>query len=239
MIHRHQTRGKQGGYALVTSIIFLVILTIVAVAALKSSGLEARMGANTAFHTQALEGSELVRHTVDTLIDANVFNRGWPSSKAGGQVADNQFDCDSLSLIMGPNASPCGSGTTTVGYTIKTDPIRGGLRTWFDNNNGNTGFNPNSLHIDATYTQVIDSKRTINGGLSVYKLYAGLVPGSGSQMDAGYLGLGRSAAAGGGRIFFYVNGDACDYGSSTDCSTSHGAQSSVDTSAVYRELIRN
>jgi len=224
------TPARQGGYALITVIIFLVLLSIIALSTLKNSGLEARMGANGALHAQAFESSEMSRHLIDTLIDANVTARGWPAS-IGGSVANGDFDCGAASLLIIAAASNnCTSDKTAnaIGYSIVN--ASSAPQNWF-NGNTETSFNPNSLDTDANYKQALDSTHTVTGAVSVYKLYTTLAAGAGSQQAAGYLGLGRSAAAGGGYIFFYINSHGLDFTASP--------QASADTSAIFRDLIRN
>ena len=48
---RSRTSAPSQGFVLVTALIFLVVLTLVAVTAVKSTGLELRMSSNNALHT--------------------------------------------------------------------------------------------------------------------------------------------------------------------------------------------
>jgi Tfp pilus assembly protein PilX len=242
----------QRGYALITTILFLVMLTVVALAVLKSSGLEARMSNNTAYHTQSLESSETSRRTVDALIDANVFYRGWPNSSGiGGAIPAADFDPTVTALILSAAAcplSPSYSGTT-AGYNLCYFGGTSAPRNWFDHNSecGEATvitpcplFNPESVNEDATFTQPFTYGSGSSGSgvtkyetsvVGVYKLAVTLAAGAGSQQAAGYLGLGRAAAAGGGNIYFYINGHGRDY--------SGTPQASVDSSAVFRDTIRD
>ncbi|MDR3419096.1 MAG: PilX N-terminal domain-containing pilus assembly protein [Nevskia sp.] len=230
----------QGGYALVTAILFLVLLTLVALTTVKNSGLEAKMGTNSALHTEAFESSEAGRHTIDTLIDAHVYTRGWPKTAAGGTVDDSQFDNYTKALIAG--AAACPTTSTSPGYTLCEDSGSNTPRNWY---NGNSECNygattpcnkfPGNLDQDASYVSSFTpggSSSTLNltATVSVYRVFITLAAGEGAQMAAGYQGLGRAAAAGGSNLYFLINGHGKDYSN---------YQEAADTSALYREVIKN
>lgn len=67
------------GFVLVTALIFLVVLTLVAVTAVKSTGLELRMSSNNALHTEAFEAAEAPRQVVGRLLEKLGFDpaTGW------------------------------------------------------------------------------------------------------------------------------------------------------------------
>ena len=245
--------SKQGGYVLITVIIFLVLLTLVAVAALKNSGLEARMGSNASLHAQSFESSETSRSLVDSvsLVDANVFYRGWPNSTAiGGTVPLADYDPTVASLLAAAKTCPL-SPTSSNGFTLCLNPATKAPRNWYDHNSecGEAtplspcpAFAQNSLDQDATFTQSFSPSTNSSaptlyetGIVSVYKMSTTLSAGAGSAQISGYLGLGRSAAAGGGLLYFYINAR----GHNINSSATSTAQAGVDTSAIYRDVIRN
>jgi hypothetical protein len=80
------------GFALITALIFLVVLTLVAVIATRSAGLELRMSANSAQFTEAFEASEAPRQITTRLLQAlgNNLGSGWPRS-IGGSTEDALF----------------------------------------------------------------------------------------------------------------------------------------------------
>ena len=235
---------RQRGYVLITSIIFLVLLILVALVALKNSGLEARMGANNALHTQAFEASEGSRRLVNILVDTNVFNRGWPVNAAGGLVNDSEFDSVSLSLLTNPYTS-CGTSTAPTSYGICLYPLAGTPNNWYFQNSECSGAFPcskfpNGLDIDAQYKVPLTTSSSSSGGsssqmvagsMSIFKLNAAIAPGSGAQMNAGYLGAGHGTASNGSYLYFYINSHGLNQGTT--------AQAGVDTSTIYRDVIRN
>ena len=237
-------------YALVTSILFLVMLTLVALATLKGSGLEARMSSNNAYHTQSLESSETGRRTIDALIDANLYYRGWPNTTGiNGTVAVADFDPTVTALIAGSAACPLAPSysTSSVGYTLCWFGGTKVPRNWYDHNSecGEASaitpcplFSPNALNQDAAYTQSFNPSASTSSPtlyetstVAVYKLAVTLAAGAGTQQVSGYLGLGRAAAAGGSNIFYYVNGHGRDFSTTP--------QASLDSSSVFRDTIRN
>ncbi|MDB5977778.1 MAG: hypothetical protein JWR07_4538 [Nevskia sp.] len=239
---------RQQGYVLITSIIFMVLLTMVALVALKNSGMEARMGANNALHTQAFEASETSRRLLSILVDTNVFNRGWPSTAAGGSVNDSEFDSVSVGLLTAPHTS-CGTSTAPTTYGVCLYPLGSAPIDWFFQNTECSGAFPcakfpGSLDIDAQYKVPLTfgsssggssssggTPPMISGTIAVFKLNAALAPGSGAQMNAGYLGAGHGTASNGSYLYFFINGHGVDQ--------SVTPQAGADTSTIFRDVIRN
>jgi Tfp pilus assembly protein PilX len=245
--------STQNGYVLITVIMFMVLLTLVALAALKNSGLEARMGGNANLHAQSFESSETARSLADSisLIDANVFYRGWPNSTAiGGTIPVADYDAGVVGMIAASKACPL-NPTSSNGFTLCLNPATKAPRNWYDHNSEcgeATPLSPcpvfvqNNLDQDATYTQSFNPSTSSSapslyqtGIVSVYKMTTTLATGAGSAQSSGYLGLGRSAAAGGGLLYFHINARGHDTGSSATSTP----QAGVDTSAIYRDVIRN
>jgi Tfp pilus assembly protein PilX len=211
------------GFALVTAMIFLVLLTLVALVALRSSGLEALTSSNNAQRMEALESSETARTTIGDIVDAHVYNHGWPTTVAGGQVSTAEFGTMPAGLtIQFPTSGGCSAASGTV-------------PNWYGSNSESTPFDPTTLDCDATYTYTTNTGNslvTVFASLSVYKLRVDTAPGAGTAMVQGYEGVGRALAAGGGNIFFYLRSRGKDLSGST-------GSSNYDTSADYRYVIRN
>jgi len=68
------TRETASGFVLVTAMIFLAVLTLVAVIAVRSSGLELRMSSNLALQTEAFEASEAARRLLGPVVETVGFN---------------------------------------------------------------------------------------------------------------------------------------------------------------------
>lgn len=67
----------QRGVALFTAMVLLFALTIAAITAIRSTTLDYRIVANTAYHDQAFEVSERSRRMVGSVLDAHIDERGW------------------------------------------------------------------------------------------------------------------------------------------------------------------
>lgn len=223
-----------GGYALVTALIFLVLLTLVALAAIRGSGLEAKMSANNAARTEAFESSELPRAAVTNLIDALCYADGWPSAIGG----------DATTF----------TGAIPTGLGIVNDS--GGKPRYWCNENWGTEFEPDKLAkcgtTDSLFTEgcaanfrlnypsgsVPPASASIgdvvlNADLAVHRLYVTGAPGAGQAQVYGYAPPGISAAGGGGNIFFYIN----SHGTQNDASGA--AKAGYNTSTAFRYVIRN
>lgn len=213
---RATPRGSQGtqGYALVTSLVFLVVLTLVAITAMQGSTVELKMGRNEALRAEAFEASDSPRQVVSRLVDVHTFARGWPES-AGGSVPDSDFAYE-----------------LPAGLTISDPDDSGGGDNWYDNNT-EAAFDPQAIDVDASLDNVLEldgqEPYEVTTEFSVYKLRTGINPGSGAAMVAGYEGTGKAAAASGGSIYFYVGSTGTD---------ASGEATSV-TGADYRHIIRN
>lgn len=88
---RRLVPGGEKGVALFVGLIFLVILSLVALVAMRGTLLDMRMTSATARHEQAFEASETAREIPEAMLALHVFNRGWPSSW-GGTVPNALFD---------------------------------------------------------------------------------------------------------------------------------------------------
>ncbi len=222
-------RGYRGtnGYALVTALMFLLILTGVAITALRSTGLELRMSSNYAIRTEAFEASEGPRLLLLPILEAHAFSRGWPKTTPsdasfGGSIEPNLFDY-------------------TIPAEMSITKVSGKPRDWYVSNSEKDAapsflFNPMApanLAVDASYARDITPSGSATfrtaSTLSVYKLRTDINPGSGAAMVSGYEGVGKATAAAGANVFFYVQSNG------TDPST----ESSYLTGSSYRHVIRN
>lgn len=215
-------RRQQSGFALVVSLILLTILTMVAVIATRGSGLEVQMAGNSVARIEALDVSESTRRPMGEVIDAHTFARGWPVT-LGGTVPVDDFDFElPAGLLL------CGTDGEATACDDQGEP-----RSWYlGNSESGTGFDPAQLDRDAELQRASTETLPIplQSRMAIYKLVTDLNPGAGSAMVAGYEGVGKSAAAGGGRVFYYV--------SSTGVSANDNL-AEAETGANYRYVIQN
>jgi Tfp pilus assembly protein PilX len=209
---------QQRGYVLITSLIFMLVLTLVAVTAMDMTTMDLRMSNNTSLKARSLEASEGLRNIGGELLDAHAYNRGWPKS-ISGSIENNVFN------VTIP------SGVSIVDVTNKL----------YDNNDISTdGTNPESIFTPDTLVTDMTYQRDANGDgdytdaedtdatMSVYKVAKVTIPGSGTCQVCGYEGTGKSAAAGGVVVFFDLRSNG----------TSAGGAKTV-TVAEYRHVVRN
>lgn len=210
-------RARNKGYALITAVIFLMVLTTVSFYALKNTGLELKMSANNSMSAEAFGAAEVTRTLVSQLIEPHVYSRGWPET-AGGSIADDAFGYDiPMGLTLAKNSKAAAPDDWYSGSFITS-----------------SSFNPTDLSTaSANYSRDVASADSGNYKLqatvAVRKLRADISPGSGAAMSAGYDGLGKSVAAGGGNLFFYVVARGQDPNS----------QAVAFTASTYRYVIRN
>lgn len=206
--------SRQGGFSLITAIIFLVVLLLVSSAAIRGTTLEVKMSGNDLQKAQAFEASETPRMITSDLLDVHTFNRGWPTS-VGGTISNTLFDYD----------MPTGLKLGDADNDSRPDNLYVG--------NTEAAFSPQALDSDATYQRSLtptgQTPVTLDSSLSVFKLRTDIATGAGSAMVQGYEGLGKSSAAAGGNIFFDVRSTGTD----------PGGEARVSTAATYRHVIRN
>ena len=169
-------RQRPRGYALVTSIIFLVLLTLVALAAIRGTGLEVKSTANSTLRAEAFAASEIARTLVSRQIDTLCGNAGTEGlvDEDGGSAL---VAIPGLDILDGGNW--CVDSATPFVHA------------------------PGAGTPDATYAR--DAAPKAHGAVWVQRLYRSAAPGAGQAMAAGYGGEGRGAASGGGHVYFHVH----------------------------------
>jgi Tfp pilus assembly protein PilX len=84
---------RQRGAALFIGMVLLIVLTVVALVAMRGTLLEMRLTSSTAQHELAFESSEAVREIPEALLTSYAYYHGWPQSW-GGTVPDAQYALD-------------------------------------------------------------------------------------------------------------------------------------------------
>lgn len=209
--------STQGGYVLITSLIFMLVLTLVAVTAMDMTTMDLRMSNNASLKARSLEASEGLRTVGGELLDAHAYHRGWPAS-VNGSIANDVFN------------TPIPSGLSIASLSNKL----------YDGNDTDADGNPESVFTPATLITDLTYQKDANddgdysddedtdAAMSVYRVGKISLPGSGTCQVCGYEGTGKSAAAGGVALFF----DLRSTGSSA------GSANTV-TVAEYRHIVRN
>lgn len=101
-------RNLQEGLVLVTALVLLVVLTIVAVVAMRTTTLDLRMTSNNMLKTRAFENSETARRQVALVLEDHSQSRDWSGTlPAGMTVKDTtrmlygQLDTATLASELG------------------------------------------------------------------------------------------------------------------------------------------
>lgn len=153
------------GYALVTGLIFLSILTIISVTAMRSTSLEQRMSADYAFHTQAVESSEAGRAALTSILCYHIMaGGGWPAPY--GSLANSDFQM-----------VPVPTGLTPIEKDMFTDQTPGDLDAKF------------SVDINGDGTADLVSDLYVKSSDTV------LAEGEAIEMAEGYEGRGEGTGA--------------------------------------------
>ena len=226
--------SRQRGIALFVGLIFLVVLSLVAVIAMQSTFLEMRMATNVARHEEAFQMSDSMRGVTGPFLDANFFAGGWPSSwspPAAVSVPDNQFDWSTVC----PKASlPVTAANCPLVQTFETGIA--GAKTPFKQITGSLDvgeepYDPSTWITDLTFTQANPNGiGDIAASISVIPDGVSANQGSGTAQAAGYRGLGVSIAGGGFAKFFEVQ--------SVGLSPDDGTNGRAVTIAQYRAVTR-
>lgn len=217
---------NQQGFVLITAAVFLIVLTLVAVTAMKSTSLELRMSNNETIRMEAFDASEAPRVLTADLLDVHTFNRGWPKI-AGGTVENNIFDY----------AMPAGLTVRDKNGNDTPDDLYLG--------NEESTFSPTGLLPDVHYANTISptdqTDISVQSDIAVYKLRAALSPGAGSAMVAGYEGVGRASAAAGSSIYYRVFSRGVNPDASWDEATGTWSSATAQscTACEYRSVVRN
>ncbi|MGD2075620.1 MAG: hypothetical protein PVG38_11985 [Gammaproteobacteria bacterium] len=202
--------APERGAVLITSLIFLVMLTVAAVVANQSTVLETRMSTNAVVKARAVEGSEALRMASHELLDTHLYYRGWPQA-LGGNLNDTLFDIPPDLALDTPLTN---WGTTNGAAEDLFDPA-----TWI--RDMTLRFDGNG---DGDLVDDVDQQ----ADFYAYKTVVVNATGSATAMVAGYEGLGKSSASGGALMFF----DLRSAGMSA-------ANSSGVTGSNYRYVVRN
>lgn len=221
----HHTQGRfaaarrgQRGIALFVGLIFLVLLTVVALVVMRGTMLEMHLTTATARHEQAFEASEATRVIPEAIINDHVFNRGWPKGW-GGDVPDSMFDfastfanrTDWISLLK-PNTSAktglqnyCGTSTLASFYL----PVSCTSHT--------TSYSYTPSQWENTVVMSVcsgdgqsncASGKTINANIAIVRDGVRPNAGSGGAQAQGYASPGIGTATGGASLLLQIRSDA-------------------------------
>ena len=88
--NRNAFPRQSSGIALMVSLVLLLVMTMIAVIAMRSTTMDIKMTTNTMQSRRALENSDGARDMMTPMLDAHVFYHGWPTSQ-GGSITNGSF----------------------------------------------------------------------------------------------------------------------------------------------------
>jgi len=94
--------GAQRGIALIVAMVLLLVMTMVAVIAMRSTTLDLKMTTNTTQTRRAFQASDGTRDSISPLLASHVFNRGWPSEIGGTSSTYAHFEIPDEITISNP-----------------------------------------------------------------------------------------------------------------------------------------
>lgn len=93
----------QRGLALIVAMVLLLVMTMVAVIAMRSTTLDLKMTANTTQARRAFQTSDGTRDSVSPVLASHVFYHGWPDA-IGGTVSESaDFEIPDEITIVDPS----------------------------------------------------------------------------------------------------------------------------------------
>ena len=200
------------GMALVIALIMLLVMTMIAVVATRTTTVDLKMTTNTTLSRRAFQSSEGARTAVGPTLEDHVFYRGWPTAIGGTAPATASFDIPTEVEVVNATADYF-MGTNGALADLVSDPyartedMRFKLDTDGDNSPDNT-----DMFSDVWVTRTASM----------------LSPGSGAAQGSGYLGPGVGAAGAGAHVFFDMRSIGVSAGNAV-----------IVTGADYRVLVRN
>lgn len=86
--------ARQRGIALVITLVMLLVMTMIAVVAMRTTTVDLKMTTNTVLVRRAFQNSEGSRTAIGQVLSAHMFNRGWPPSLGGEGHGDYDIPPD-------------------------------------------------------------------------------------------------------------------------------------------------
>ena len=92
-----RSRAAQQGFALIVALVLLLVMTMVAVVAMRATTLDLKMTTNTALNRRAFQASEGVRMLIGPILDAHTYHQGkWPEALVVGGMDNLEYGVPAL-----------------------------------------------------------------------------------------------------------------------------------------------
>jgi hypothetical protein len=211
--------SAQRGIALFVGLVFLVMLSLIALVVMKSTLLELRMTTATARHEAAFEASEALRPIPESVLADHVFNRGWPAAW-GGDVPNALFGLDktyanrtSWINLMNPSTTSglglqnvCGS-SSLVSFYLPVTPCTGQTDSY--------NYTPSDWAPSVKFTVCetgaptgCSANQQVNATIAVVRDGVTVNNGAGAAMSQGYASTGVGTAKAGSALLLQIRSEA-------------------------------
>ena len=209
--------ARQRGVALLVGMIFLIMLSLVAIYVMRGTMLEMRLTNATAQHQLAFQASEQGRQIPEAILQSHVRNRGWPVSW-GGTVPDAMFNLNTIYAgrtswvaLLKPNTTSgkglqqsCTGSGLVIFYMAQTCSSQGVSYNYQPSNWTNSVvFNvcQNGSSSCSSSNQVSDAISIVRDGTTINQ-------GSGAAQAQGYSSIGVGSSKGGASLMLQVRSAA-------------------------------
>ena len=214
---RFRAPVRQHGVALFVGLIFLIMLSLVALYVMRGTVLEMRLTGATAQHELAFEASETARQVPEAILQAHVQNRGWPISW-GGTVPDSMFSLNTIYAgrtswisLLNPN--------TTSGNGIQQSCTGSGLVIFYmaqtcSSQGVSYRYQPSTWASSAVFnvcqngSSSCSSSNQIKNAVSIVRDGTTVNQGSGAAQAQGYSSIGVGSSTGGSSLLLQVRSAA-------------------------------
>lgn len=103
--------GRQQGIALVVTLVLLLVMTMIAVVAMRTTTIDLKMTTNTVLSRRAFQNSEGARTVIGQVLSAHLYNRGWPPAAGGVGTANYDIPADVVPVEVTANFTTDENGT--------------------------------------------------------------------------------------------------------------------------------
>ena len=208
--NQQRVSRRERGVALIVALILLMVLTMIAVVAMRTTTLDLKITTNQTLGKRTFQISEAGRAKIWDILNSHNFYRGWPA--------------------------PMGDVPASSGFTIPDEitivPQPGYQQLYFANNADHWDLRDAAidmtLRIDADGDDAYLSVTDLAADIFISRMATVVAAGSDTSQVTGYEGLGAGAAGAGSHLFFRI------------VSRANGAGGSeAVTESIYRYVITN
>ena len=103
--------ARQQGIALVITLVLLLVMTMIAVVAMRTTTIDLKMTTNTVLSRRAFQNSEGARTVIGQVLSAHLYNSGWPAAEGGVGFGNYDLPDDVTPVELTANFTTNENGT--------------------------------------------------------------------------------------------------------------------------------